>query len=210
MLPTCLLPSPRPVIALMGMSDAEFHDLYVGDGQGTAFDAPDVQIIDAFNDLVEERATSLLDDWRHREATIDIVSCFAPIASDVASLDRSIMETSRWLSALGPRTTLRALGAGFQAAEALAERTAEDAAENEDDTGFELHSQAVDRLNALAETCSLHLAFGDVWIRLSLLADRVRVMVDLPQEGEIDMGGHRWDGDEDSGANPVVPPLETV
>lgn len=210
MLPTCLLPAQRPVLALMGMTEGEFYDLFVGDGMGVEFELPDIQIIEAFNDLVEERAHALMHDWQHREAVIDIVSCFAPLASDVKALDCAITEVSRWLCGIGPRTTLKACGTDFQVAEALVAQTSEAMAEDPDGSGFGAYSVAVQRVTELARTYALHLAFGATWIDISLQGERVRVTVDLPEEGEVDMGGHHWDGDEGAGAAPATPPLETV
>lgn len=209
-LPTCLLPVQRPVVHLMGMGESEFYDLFVGDDPRETFDAPDIAVIDAFYDLTTDRSHALLEDWQHREATIDIVSCFSPIASDIPSLDVAITAVSGWLSGMGNRTSLRACGMRFQQAEALADVAADLLAEDGriDGDPVENHRRAVAALMELAETMTLHLAFGDIWVTLALLADRVRVMVDLPDEGEIDMGGHHWDGDEDAGGRPVTPPLE--
>jgi hypothetical protein len=210
MLPTCLLPAQRPVLSLMGMSEHEFYELFIGDGQGVEFEEPDIQVIEAFNDLVEERAHALIHDWQHREAVIDLVSCFAPLASGVPALDLAITEVSRWLCGIGPRTTLRACGTEFQVAEALVAQTSEAMADDPEGGGFGAYSAAVQHAATLAKTYALHLAFDTLWIDISLQGDRVRVTIDLPEEGEVDMGGHHWDGDEDADAGPVTPPLETV
>lgn len=212
MLPVSLLPTRRPVLSLMAMPETEFYDLYVGDGQGVRFDEPDIQVIDAFYDLVSERAYALMEDWQHREAVIDIVSCFAAIASDISFLDRTIAEVSKWMCGMGSRVSLQALGRVFETAELTAARCL-DMLEDEDETDgdpFTNHQIALKAVMALSETCMLHLAFGDVWVCLSLLGDRVRVTVDLADQGEIDMGGHQWDGDEDTDVHPVSPPLVTV
>jgi len=207
-LPICLLPVSSPVTALMGMSQSEFYDLYIGDGMGIEYELPDIQVIEAFNTLVEERAHALIADWQHREAVINIVSCFAAIASDVDALDAAIHEVTSWLCGVGPRVTLRGKGQEYQVAEALARQTANAMIEDQD--AFNHHVKAAAEVAALARTCTLNLAFGDIWIDLALLSDRVRVTVDLPEEGEIDMDGHHWDGDEDADDDPVTPPLEMV
>lgn len=198
MLPISLLPAARPVETLMGMSEREFLDLYVGDGCGRDSDEPDAAVIDAFDALVDERTEILVPQWLHRDAVADLVSCFAPLASDVSFLDIAIQETSRWLSANGTRTALRSLGVDYETAEALAHSMVEAACEGAA-TQEEL-DRAADAAGRLAETCMLHLAFGDVWVQLTLLADRIRVTVDLPEEGEVDMGGHHWGGDDDRDA----------
>lgn len=212
MLPTCLLPARRPVLSLMAMPESEFYDLFIGDYETSGFDEPDILVIDAFNDLVSERAHALMSDWQHREAVIEIVSCFAPIASGVDTLDDAIEETSKWMCANGTRVALRAKGLAYETAELLAARCQEMADEDDHSDGdpHENHYAAVKEVTRLSDTAVLHLVFGEVWVSLALLANRVRVLVDLTEHGEIDMGGHFWDGDEDADMDPAVPPLVTV
>lgn len=212
MLPTCLLPTRRPVLSLLAMPEPEFYDLFVGDYERIGFDEPDIQIIDAFNDLVAERAYALMSDWQHREAVIETVSCFAPLAADIPSLDEAILDTSRWLCSNGMRVALRAKGLAYETAELLAARCQEMADEEDESDGdpHANHAYAISEVSRLAETATNHLVFGGVWVTLSLMADRIRVIVDLCNHGEIDMGGHYWDGDEDTDMDPATPPLVTV
>lgn len=212
MLPISLLPTRRPVLALMAMPEAEFLNLYIGDGDGMEFEEPDLLIIDAFNDLVTERAHHLMSDWQHREAVIDIVECFAPLPSCVESLDEAILEVSRWLGGHGPRAALRAKGLAYETAEIIADRCQDMVDEQDHSEGDPEvnHQRAIADVARLAETSTFHLVFGDVWIGLALLSDRVRVMIDLASEGEVDMGGHHWDGDEDRDVDPTTPPLMMV
>lgn len=212
MLPISLLPTKSPALSLMAMPESEFFDLYIGEESQAPFEDEDVQIIQAFDEIVIERAMLLISDWQHREAVIDIVTCFTPIMQNVSVLDETILKISAWLCRHGTRVNIAAKGSAFEQAQAVIEDCLVFVENNDFSNGDpnENYQKALKTASELSKDCSMYLDFETIEITLFLKASRVQVLADLPNHGEIDLGGHYYDGDEDADGNLQLSPLVTI